>query len=332
MLEGVLAGVIERLAGKYVDGIDKKAAGKPTPSPLSSPPFVWFVPTTTQLSVWSGNIVLKDLTLKKSALDDLDLPVTLKTGHLEELRLDIPWKNLRSQPVIVHIQGLSIVVSPNSDPSIPAAERERRMLLAKRAQVAEMDAAGLGEEEDKNGSFSSRLITKIVDNIQLNISNIHIRYEDGFVDEAHPFALGIMLASFTAAAFVEDQKRICKKCNLKGLSLYLNSDLDPKRTVETVRRGQIIPPAMVDRSCTAEPDPDALPGTLLPPSHRAEAAEGARASEGDAAGGAEAAGGSRASEGDATGEATFIVNKSDIPDKHRPKYDASLEMNRVNIK
>jgi hypothetical protein len=29
MLEGILAGVIERLAGKYVDGIDKRAAGVP---------------------------------------------------------------------------------------------------------------------------------------------------------------------------------------------------------------------------------------------------------------------------------------------------------------
>ena len=34
MLEGVLAGVIERLAGKYVDGIDKKAAGSEPPPAL----------------------------------------------------------------------------------------------------------------------------------------------------------------------------------------------------------------------------------------------------------------------------------------------------------
>ena len=34
MLEGVLAGVIERLAGKYVDGIDKKAAGSDPPPTL----------------------------------------------------------------------------------------------------------------------------------------------------------------------------------------------------------------------------------------------------------------------------------------------------------
>lgn len=45
MLEGVLAQVVESAVGKYVDGIDKKAA---------------------KLSVWSGKIALKDLKLKTS--------------------------------------------------------------------------------------------------------------------------------------------------------------------------------------------------------------------------------------------------------------------------
>ncbi len=45
MLEGVLAQVVESAVGKYVDGIDKKAA---------------------KLSVWSGKIVMRDLKLKPS--------------------------------------------------------------------------------------------------------------------------------------------------------------------------------------------------------------------------------------------------------------------------
>ena len=43
------------------------------------------------------------------------------------------------------------------------------------AQVAELDAAGLGDEDEREASFSARLVTKIVDNIQLNISRIHVR-------------------------------------------------------------------------------------------------------------------------------------------------------------
>jgi hypothetical protein len=110
--------------------------------------------------------------------------VKLKTGHLEELRLDIPWKNLRSKPVIVNIQacpprprpacatlpngsmlaagwrlalrctprshtgrarqGLSVVVSPNEDSSVTAEERAQRALLTKRRQVWSIGAQGRG--------------------------------------------------------------------------------------------------------------------------------------------------------------------------------------------
>lgn len=104
MLEGVLASLIDRIAGKYVDGIDKKA---------------------TNMSVWSGHIVLKDLALKPTCLDDMDLPVKLRYGRLEQLSLDIPWKNLRAKPVIVHLSGLYMIVGPNTDASRSAQESKR---------------------------------------------------------------------------------------------------------------------------------------------------------------------------------------------------------------
>ena len=38
-----------------------------------------------EMSVWKGEIRLKNLSLKKSALDGLDLPITLVHGSLDEL-------------------------------------------------------------------------------------------------------------------------------------------------------------------------------------------------------------------------------------------------------
>lgn len=108
MLEGVLASVIDRIAGKYVDGIDKKAAN---------------------MSVWSGHIVLKDLALKPTCLDDMDLPIKLIYGRLEELTLDIPWKNLRAKPVIVRLSGLYMIVGPNTDASRSAEDIKRCEVL-----------------------------------------------------------------------------------------------------------------------------------------------------------------------------------------------------------
>ncbi|EKX53475.1 hypothetical protein GUITHDRAFT_53320, partial [Guillardia theta CCMP2712] len=215
MLEGILASVIERLAGKYVDGIDKKA---------------------TELSVWRGEILLKDLSLKQTALDDFDLPVTLVAGKLEELRLDIPWKNLRSKPVIVKIKGLNMILSPNTNPKISAEEKKRRETLAKKDALAEFDISlkyGFAQFDEKvSESFYSKLITKIVDNVQIHISQIHVRYEDSTVHASHPFCAGVLLNHLSIEstnstwkpAFVENQTFLNKLCNLKGFSIYLNSD------------------------------------------------------------------------------------------------------------
>ena len=197
MLEGVLAALLERIAGKYVDGIDKKAA---------------------KLSVWSGHIVLKNLSLKSSALDDMDLPFRLKYGRLDEMSLDIPWKQIRSKPIVVHLSGLYIILAPNVCSSSTAADVQAKQLQAKRAMVAEMDAHDLAgvrlNGEEVPSSFTSRLITKMADNMQLRVSNIHLRYEDEYADAAHPFALGLMLQGFSAEStdtewrpcFVEEQK------------------------------------------------------------------------------------------------------------------------------
>ena len=61
---------------------------------------------------------------------------------LKELQLDIPWKNLRSRPVIVKVTGLNMVVCPNNEVSQSAQERAEELLTAKRAAIAQLDAAG----------------------------------------------------------------------------------------------------------------------------------------------------------------------------------------------
>jgi vacuolar protein sorting-associated protein 13A/C len=163
MLEGVLARVIDRIAGKYVDGIDKKA---------------------TNMSVWSGHIVLKDLSLKSTALDDLDLPVKLLYGHLQELSLDIPWNNLRAKPVVVRLSGLYIIVGPNTNASQTAELKQEREISAKRASIAELDSVNpeSSDTDEHEASFTERFVTKIVNNIQVKISSIHLRYEDCYTD------------------------------------------------------------------------------------------------------------------------------------------------------
>lgn len=42
--------------------------------------------------------------------------------------------------------------------------------------------SSLDGDDDKNQSFVNSLVTKVVDNLQISIKNIHIRYEDRLSD------------------------------------------------------------------------------------------------------------------------------------------------------
>ena len=70
MLEGVLASVLNRFLAEYVDGLN-----------------------TSQLNIgiWSGDVTLRNLRLKRTALDKFQLPLDVKEGYLGRLTLSIPW-------------------------------------------------------------------------------------------------------------------------------------------------------------------------------------------------------------------------------------------------
>ena len=53
-------------------------------------------------------------------------------------------------------------------------------------------AANLTADPD---SFSEKLITGIIKNLQVQVKDIHIRYEDEFTNPDHPFVVGVSLRS-----------------------------------------------------------------------------------------------------------------------------------------
>jgi vacuolar protein sorting-associated protein 13A/C len=54
------------------------------------------------------------------------------------------------------------------------------------------------QEEAKNDTFINQLTTKIIDNLQFSMKNIHIRYEDEGADQLQPFAAGVTLGELSA--------------------------------------------------------------------------------------------------------------------------------------
>lgn len=63
------------------------------------------------LGLFQGQIELRDLKLKPSALDEFKLPIEIKFGYLKSLKINIPL-NPWTTPIKISIDGLYILTCP----------------------------------------------------------------------------------------------------------------------------------------------------------------------------------------------------------------------------
>lgn len=178
--------------------------------------------------------MLKNLQLKQSALKELDLPVQLVYGQLGKLVLKIPWKNLYSLPVEADVEDLYLLVAPNSAVNYDA-ERQRKIELdTKKSELLKLEEARKRElEKDKpkaDKTFTEKLVAQIINNVQIRIRNVHIRYEDRSTSTI-PFAFGITLSGLEVqttdsdwrkAFLSEALSKVFKVAKLDGLAVYMN--------------------------------------------------------------------------------------------------------------
>ena len=76
----------------------------------------------------------------------------------------------------------------------------------------------LNEDKSTQASFTSQFAAKMVENIQVFIENIHIRYEDDRNPD-HPFSCGISIQSATATS-ADELYRPIEKLEQGGKLVY----------------------------------------------------------------------------------------------------------------
>ena len=221
MLEGLVANLLNRFLGMYVKNFD---------------------PKQLNVGIWSGDVKLRNLELRREALDQLHLPINVVEGRLGELTLSIPWSNLRGKPVKVNIEDVFLLAAPKEEDEYDAEEEEKRAVAVK---LEKLESAELlkerntesmsPEEQQKNQSFTQSLVTAIVDNLQVSIKNVHVRYEDSIATPGHPFAVGVTLKEMSAVStdsewrptFIQSASGTTHKLAvLNSLAIYWNSDAE----------------------------------------------------------------------------------------------------------
>ena len=219
MFEGLVANLLNRFLGLYVKNFD---------------------PKQLSIGIWNSEVKLRNLELRKEALDQLKLPLNVIEGHVGELTLLIPLSNLRGKPVKVNIEDVNILAVPREDVDIDPEEEAQRQHAVKMEKLEsaellkERNTEGMSkEEQQKQQSFVASLTTAIVDNLQVTIKNIHIRYEDTVTDAKHPFAAGILLHELSAVStddkwaptWVQSSSETTHKlAKLGALAVYWDTD------------------------------------------------------------------------------------------------------------
>uniref|UniRef100_A0A663N328 Vacuolar protein sorting 13 homolog A n=1 Tax=Athene cunicularia TaxID=194338 RepID=A0A663N328_ATHCN len=108
------------------------------------------------------------------------IPQPYSFVFLGQLNLQIPWQNLYTQPVEAVLDGVYLLIVPTASIKYDAEKEARQLLEARQRELQRIEEAKqkIADQEEKQDTFVEKLVTQVIKNLQVKISNIHIRYED----------------------------------------------------------------------------------------------------------------------------------------------------------
>ncbi|KAI6238683.1 Ricin B-type lectin domain-containing protein [Aphelenchoides fujianensis] len=222
MLEGLVTWVLNNYVGEYLENLN-----------------------ADQISValLQGQVELENVPLRPTALEKFDVPLEVRAGVIGRLTLQVPLAHLRSEPWVLKMSDLLVLLGPrrSGDGGERAAEHEQRR---KEQQLEELEAvhkrallrtAGLEVRgaEEQGGWWGASVVSAVSNNIQLILDNVHVRYEDeSTLPDGTPFAFGFRVQQISVqttnaqwkAGFVQLAEGVntFKKLDIKGLSVFWN--------------------------------------------------------------------------------------------------------------
>eukprot|EP00884_Botryococcus_braunii_P001070 jgi/Botrbrau1/10964/Bobra.0383s0018.1 len=139
-------------------------------------------------NAWSTGFVLENVQIKVDAFDYLLLPVDVRQGCIGRLEVQVPWRNLRTRPVVVELSDVYLEVCERPESQWEEDAATQRKLAAKRATLASKELEQLSrpsnarvqDAQDGKGStwwFLSMLGQRIINRLQLSVRNVHLKFQ-----------------------------------------------------------------------------------------------------------------------------------------------------------
>lgn len=117
-------------------------------------------------------------------------------GTIGKIRLQIPWAALWNQVVTINIEDIHITCSPIIANKPFDAEKNKRLLRAfKKKILTDLDTES--QFIPGSNSFADCFLANILHNLQIAITNVHLRYEDN-ISYKNPISAGLCIGTITA--------------------------------------------------------------------------------------------------------------------------------------
>ncbi|GFG28735.1 hypothetical protein Cfor_06015 [Coptotermes formosanus] len=178
MFEGVVATILNRYLGKYIQDLDTE---------------------NLNVGIFSGNVQLTELRLKPEALYELDIPIEVKVGTIGRISLSIPWTGLYTQSVTVTVEDVYVIAGPVIDRPYDCEKEKRLIRAAKKKKLEDLEGESLlgtaGPPDAK--TFLENLATTVINNLQIYVRNVHIRYEDTVTNAYCSVACGVCIQAIS---------------------------------------------------------------------------------------------------------------------------------------
>ena len=173
----------------------------------------------TQLSLFSGEIELKNLKIKDEIFQNLNLPfIEVAHGYIGTLKISLSMPFFYDNPIKVLVEKiffharLKNINKLNEEEEIKNTEELKKATLLKAEQIyAQIEEVKKQNEESeskkkKGEKKSPGLVQKIINNISIVINDVMIKFDDEISYPEVPYSAGIILDSVIVKSTKNDFK------------------------------------------------------------------------------------------------------------------------------
>ncbi|KAK8860174.1 hypothetical protein M9Y10_011838 [Tritrichomonas musculus] len=196
MINGIVAKIISHLCGQYIEKIDS---------------------SQLELEIWNGKAHMENVKIMENSFLAHQIPFRVKQGIIGSISLAFPWSRLSTEPCIVDIENLLLV-----------GEIYGGALISHDLTIQE----STNKTEITEQTMWDRMLLNILDNLIINIKNVHIRIESPTNNQQY-ISTGVVIPSINVHTVNEEGEKIIlkehqnfllKKVTINNIGIYADTE------------------------------------------------------------------------------------------------------------